>query len=208
MSINEKNNNLINALNSFGSEEPKNEIADFNNKEIIQYEKLKLLRNGTHSKFEIKFRGQSLPMRLLSCPETEECLMNARLYYMNKPENSRVTLLEDWEYMRQTLSKAFTESPHELYKGYLSMADIRAMSLDTLTSLYKAYNIAIQEMNPNPDELTEEEFMGLVNTIEKKPQLLKDCTRENLERVTYHYMNFCGKLMDMLETNVTKPMDK
>lgn len=156
-----------------------------------QYDLLKQMRSGVHSKFIIEHDGKEFPMRLISDDEQRECFLKALAEFYKLPEYCRIhTHLIDRYNMVYILEKALSSSPLNPTDGavFMTLKALRTMTAASLSSLFAKYTAMDKQLNPCIDEMTDDEFEFLLEECVKKPESVSKLSVLQLQRIAHTHI--------------------
>lgn len=164
-----------------------------------QYDLLRQMRSGIHSKFIIEHDSKEFPMRLISEDEQQECFLKALAEFYKLPEYCRIyTHLIDRYNMVFILEKALSSSPLNPGDGavFMTLKALKSMTSASLSSLFAKYTAMDKQLNPCVDEMTDNEFEFLLEECVKKPELVSSLSVLQLQRIAHTYIKHLILLQD------------
>ena len=176
-------------------------------KELMQYNAiLDHIRIGAHTKTTISRYGRDWVFRLLSADEQDKMQMDVQK--QAKFDECFEDVHLNYLLFRKTLALALSPSPFKTTgkddKGdeILTEDDMKHLPMTVLESLFKEYMHFVHMALVEVENLTEEEAVTLIETIKKKPEVLKELNR--LQSLTaLHYYRNCVQLLE--ETKKSEP---
>ena len=159
----------------------------------VDYDKLKCMRNGVHSRMEVNFDGLLINMRLLSQREISQINAEVRVEINGIREELRYPGFDSGIYARKILSKATTRSPEEL-KPDLAEQTIDSFTPDQQQALMQVWSDFNKECCPVIDDMTDEEVGELYQELKKNPLQANNLLPWQLRKVLFLSLMMLTKL--------------
>lgn len=162
----------------------------------VQYDLLKTMASGIHSRYIINYGGFDFPVRLLSVKELMEVELKARQMVFN----DQGFIKEHEGYVREALrlEKALTSCP-EASDGVLKLNDLLSLDLNFFLGLVLEYQYFVEKCDLSIDNLTIEDYESIIADIKKKEIPLRDVSPRKLAVIV-------GILLERLAI-LTTPVD-
>jgi len=124
-------------------------------------------------------------LRILTIREKREVDLAALEWFHSLPEYQRVPELYQIELAIQTLSKALTAHRTDSVgeQVQLNRETLEACTLEAIQFMISSYHDLCQKYNIGIDDTSPEEIEMMVEQLVKKPHLVSNLTRSQLERV-------------------------
>ncbi len=116
-----------------------------------------------------------IPMRILSGQEVMDSEMEAMKAFNEIPSELQVPGIKHWRYMIEILYRAMSPSPQNTGSlPFLSKKGLMQLPLPVLNDLFRIQEKVQDKYTIDLEELTNEEFEAIIDTVKKSPESLKD----------------------------------
>ncbi len=166
---------------------------------MINYDILNSLSTGVKSKCKLKYGGLKWEFRLLSV--LEYASIDEAVHKFIKSKFKKEMSLEVQGHIRMAviLNRAMTSCP-EAEDAILTVDDLIHMDLNAFVGLYREYHVFVEKCDLNLDDMTDEDFFLVLDSLEKKQITYRELSHRILARLAHFYSRYY-KLATQLTDN-------
>jgi hypothetical protein len=142
------------------------------------------MRKGIQETYEIRLRGALIPVRVLTVTEMNDARREGL--------SAAIAIKGDETDKNLFQQKTILKLASTIVKGagpMLSDKLLDMLSADELDFIYREYINIVDRVNPDMEQMTEEEFRHLVDMVKKNTMTSRECTLRQLRVIFTAYQD-------------------